>query len=183
MRVLILSDTHLRPGRMVLPDRLVALLDGRHDDGRGIEGARLSARAARPPDLILHAGDLVDPAALSLLNRYARVHAVLGNNDVTLQGRLAERARFDLDGVPVAMVHDSGPRAGRPGRLRRWFPDAALVVFGHSHLPADEVGLDGQRLFNPGSPTERRRAPTRTCGLLDVEDGRIVDLRHVDLGV
>lgn len=178
MRALILSDTHLRAGRMVLPDRLVALLDG-----RGVDGAGGPAGTARPPDLILHAGDVVDPAALSLLNRYARVHAVLGNNDVTLQGRLAERARFDLEGLPVAMVHDSGPRTGRPGRLQRWFPDAALVVFGHSHLPADEVGLGGQRLFNPGSPTERRRAPTRTCGLLEVEDGEILDLRHVDLGI
>ena len=132
--------------------------------------------------MILHAGDLVDPTVLSLLGRYAHLRAVLGNNDVELQGRLAERACFDLGGVPVAMVHDSGPRAGRPGRLRRWFPDAALVVFGHSHLPADEVGVDGQRLFNPGSPTERRRAPTRTCGLLEIEDGQILDLRHVDLG-
>ena len=71
------------------------------------------------------------------------------------------------------MIHDAGSRAGRPARMRRRFPDAALVVYGHSHLPDDSEGVDGQRLFNPGSPTERRRTPRRTYGLLDLVDGRI----------
>jgi uncharacterized protein len=177
VRALILADTHLRPGRMVLPSGLLALLEG-----RATERGR-ACGSVGSPDVILHAGDLIDPDVLSLLSRYAHVRAVLGNNDIQLRGRLVERAQFELAGLPVAMVHDSGARSGRPARLRRWFPDASLVVFGHSHLPADEAGFGGQRLFNPGSPTERRRAPTRTCGLLEVEDGRIVDLRHVDLGV
>jgi putative phosphoesterase len=168
VRALILSDTHLRPGRMSLPDGVVTLLEG--------------GPAGRRPDVILHAGDLIDPEVLPLLRSHAPVHAVLGNNDVQLWGRLPERLVLDLDGVTVAMVHDSGPRQGRAQRLRRWFPEADVVVFGHSHLPFDEVGEAGQRLFNPGSPTERRRAPTRTCGLLDVADRDVVDLTLVDLG-
>ncbi len=76
------------------------------------------------------------------------------------------------------MVHDSGATKGRPARLRRWFPDAALVVFGHSHQPVDEPGLDGQRLFNPGSCTQRRRVPTRTFGVLEVDGGGVTSLRH-----
>jgi predicted phosphodiesterase len=78
-----------------------------------------------------------------------------------------------VDGVRIAMIHDSGARAGRPARLRKRFPDAAVVVFGHSHQPVCEAGADGQLLFNPGSPTERRREPHRTFGILEVEDGRI----------
>lgn len=161
-RAVILSDTHLRPGRMALPTQLVELLDG--------------------ADVILHAGDLVDPDVLPMLASHAKVHAVLGNNDRELVGRLPERLQLNLDGVRVAMVHDSGARTGRPGRLRRWFPEADVVVFGHSHLPANEAGEGGQRLFNPGSPTERRRAPTHTCGLLEIEEGRVHRLQLVDLG-
>ena len=71
------------------------------------------------------------------------------------------------------MVHDSGARQGRPGRMRRRFPDADLVVFGHSHEPVDEVGDDGQRLFNPGSPTHRRRQPQSSYGVLEVADGHL----------
>jgi putative phosphoesterase len=162
VRVLVLSDTHLRPGRMNLPAGVDPLLE----------------RADRN----LHAGDLVDPSVLAMLRRHAPVDAVLGNNDHQLWGVLPERLECDIEGVRLAMVHDSGAREGRPRRLRRWFPDADLVVYGHSHLPLDEQGEDGQRLFNPGSPTERRRAPTRTCGWLEIAGGEITDLRLVDLG-
>jgi putative phosphoesterase len=162
LRVLVLSDTHLRPGRMALPPALDPLL--------------------ADADRILHAGDLIDPSVLALLGGHAPTDAVLGNNDRQLWGVLPERLECELEGVRVAMVHDSGARDGRAGRLHRWFPDADVVVYGHSHLPLDETGVEGQRLFNPGSPTERRRAPTHTCGWLEVADGKIVDLRLVDLG-
>ena len=76
----------------------------------------------------------------------------------------------------MAMVHDSGARKGRENRMRRWFPDADVVVFGHSHDPVDAEGTDGQRLFNPGSATQRRRQPQASFGVLEVEDGRLT--RH-----
>jgi uncharacterized protein len=152
--VVVLADTHIRRGsRRRLSDAVVAELE----------------RA----DIILHAGDLLVPELLEELSDFAPVHAVLGNNDHELVGRLPEQLVLDIDGVRVAMVHDSGARAGRAGRLRRRFPDAALVVFGHSHIPVDELGLDGQRLFNPGSPTERRGQPHHTLGRLDLVDSRV----------
>jgi predicted phosphodiesterase len=79
------------------------------------------------------------------------------------------------------MVHDSGARKGRERRLRRRFPTADLVVFGHSHIPIDAPGLDGQRLFNPGSPTERRRQPVHTFGRLRIDEGRLVSHEIVAL--
>jgi predicted phosphodiesterase len=106
---------------------------------------------------------------------------VLGNNDVTLVGELPETLELDLDGVAVAMVHDSGPRTGRAERMARRFPAAGLVVYGHSHLPDDSVGPDGQGLFNPGSCTQRRRAPARTYGVLVVEGGALVEHRIVPI--
>jgi hypothetical protein len=106
---------------------------------------------------------------------------VLGNNDHLLVGSLPESVELELAGVRVAMVHDSGAREGREARLRRRFPDAAIVVYGHSHLPEDRVGVDRQRLFNPGSPTQRRRAPHRTYGRLTLAGGRI--RRHEVVGL
>ena len=124
-------------------------------------------------DVILHAGDLVDDSLLTQLAALAPMHAVLGNNDIALVGQLPETVELDLAGVPVAMIHDSGPRTGRERRLHRRFPAAAVVVFGHSHIPWNAPGIDGQLLFNPGSPTERRRQPHRTMGLLTFADARV----------
>ncbi len=158
MRVVVLADTHLRAGSTRrLPERACAEL------GRA--------------DVILHAGDVVDALLLGELAAYAPVHAVLGNNDHSLVGVLPETLELELAGVRIAMIHDSGPRRGRPARLHRLFPDADIVVFGHSHVPVNEPGIEGQLLFNPGSPTERRRQPHRTIGVLELASGRLVDHR------
>jgi putative phosphoesterase len=161
-RVVVLADTHLRPGR----DR--RLPDTAYDE---------LARA----ELILHAGDVVTRDLLDELGGFAPVRAVLGNNDVGLTGVLPQTDVFDVAGVRVAMIHDSGPRAGRERRMRKRFPDAAVVVFGHSHIPWNETGIDGQVLFNPGSAVDRRAQPHRTLGVLDVVGGRVRDRRIVEL--
>ncbi|HEX2042394.1 MAG TPA: metallophosphoesterase family protein [Acidimicrobiales bacterium] len=159
--VVVLADTHIRRGsKRRLPDAGYAHLE--------------------KADLVLHAGDVLVGEVLDELSGFAPVHAVLGNNDAELVGLLPETRLLDVDGVRIGMVHDSGPATGRAGRLRRRFPDADLVVFGHSHIPWDTEGVDGQVLFNPGSPTERRAQPHCTLGTLDLEDGRLVDRRiHV----
>ncbi|MGA8850106.1 MAG: metallophosphoesterase family protein [Aeromicrobium sp.] len=126
-------------------------------------------------DLILHAGDVCTPGVLDELAAFAPVHVVLGNNDgpdVAAWGA-PETLELDLDGVRVAMIHDSGPKEGRAGRMRAQFPDADLVVFGHSHIPWD-TEENGQRLFNPGSPTDKRRQPRGTMGHLKIDGGRMV---------
>ena len=113
------------------------------------------------------------PELLDELRGFAPVTAVLGNNDHELVGVLPERVEETIDGVRMAMVHDSGATKGRERRMRRWFPEADLVVFGHSHQPVDAEGVDGQRLLNPGSATWKRRAPTHTAAVVTVEDGSI----------
>lgn len=131
-------------------------------------------------DAILHAGDVCTRDVLDELTAWSPVHAVRGNNDgldVAIWGA-PDTLLLDLGGLSVAMIHDSGPAAGRPTRLRRMFPDAALVVFGHSHIPLNEVH-DGQRIFNPGSPTDRRRQPRGTMGLIQIEAGRLTTARIV----
>jgi putative phosphoesterase len=133
-------------------------------------------------EVILHAGDVCTPDVLDLLAGFAPVHVVRGNNDgpaVAAWGA-PDTLQVELGGVQVAMVHDSGPKDGRTARLRRRFPTADLVVFGHSHIPMDVTG-DGLRIFNPGSATDKRRQPHRTLGLLDLDDGRVRDARIVAL--
>jgi len=132
------------------------------------------AEHLRHADLILHAGDVCTAAVLAELAEYAPVTAVVGNNDGpdVIQWGAAETAELDLDGFSVAMVHDSGAASGRLARLRRRFPRADLVVFGHSHIPLDE-SAPGLRIFNPGSPTDRRRQPHGTLGILKIDSGRL----------
>jgi len=154
MRVIVLSDTHAPRRWRSCPPRVAEQLRG--------------------ADLILHAGDVCVAPVLAELAQYAPVTAVLGNNDGpdVADWGAAETAALTLDGLRVAMLHDSGPSAGRLARLRRRFPEADLVVFGHSHIPLDESGY-GLRIFNPGSPTDRRRQPHGTLGVLRIEDGTI----------
>lgn len=154
MRVAVLSDTHSPRRWKRCPDAVARALDG--------------------VDAILHAGDVCLATTLDELAAFAPVHAVLGNNDgpdVAAWGA-PTTLELSLAGLPVAMIHDSGPASGRAGRMRRRFPGAALVVFGHSHIPLDSTA-DGQRIFNPGSPTDRRRQPHGTMGELVIEDGRL----------
>ncbi|WP_182881097.1 metallophosphoesterase family protein [Microbispora sp. H10949] len=132
------------------------------------------ARHLRGADLILHAGDVCTAEVLVELSAYAPVRAVLGNNDgpdVAAWGA-PETLELDLGGLRVGMIHDSGQAIGRTARMRRRFPGADLVVYGHSHIPMDLTG-DGVRVFNPGSPTDRRRQPHGTIGLLDIAGGEL----------
>lgn len=138
------------------------------------------AAALRDADLILHAGDVCTAAVLDELSEYAPVRAVLGNNDgADVAAWVAlETLELDLAGLAVAMIHDSGQAAGRIRRMRRRFPRADLVVFGHSHIPLDQTD-EGVRIFNPGSPTDRRRQPHGTIGLLRVDDGRLIEAKII----
>lgn len=147
----VLADTHIPRRARALPEALVPHLE----------------RA----DLILHAGDLMDPALLDELSLYAPVHAVKGNVDPP-EVDLPETLELDIAGASIAMVHDSGRKEGRRKRLARRFPGACVIVFGHSHIPflEDESGL---LLLNPGSPTDKRRQPEHTFALLRVEGGDV----------
>ncbi|MFN2489825.1 MAG: metallophosphoesterase family protein [Actinomycetota bacterium] len=125
-------------------------------------------------DHILHAGDVCDPALLDELATCAPVSAVIGNcdpYDVKVWGAAATAA-VELGGVRIAMIHDSGARAGRRKRMRALFPDARVVVFGHSHLPHNE-DREGLLLFNPGSPTWPRQAPFPSMGILWIDHGEV----------
>jgi putative phosphoesterase len=146
----VIADTHIPRRARTLPEGLTPYFE----------------RA----DLVLHAGDLIDPALLDELAAYAPVEAVRGNLDPPKAG-LPETLELELGGVRVAMIHDSGPRRGRRARVRRRFPDARVVVFGHSHIPLLE-DEDGLMLLNPGSSTDRRRQPRHTFALLHAEEGK-----------
>jgi putative phosphoesterase len=154
MRIAIISDTHMPRG-----DR------------------RMSASClerCRDADVILHAGDLVDVPVLELLRGLGPpLHAIHGNVDtVAVRALLPARVEVELEGVRIGMIHAPGPAAGRLSRLRTAFPRCQAVVFGHTHMP-EHAEQDGFQIFNPGSPTERRRAPLHTMGTARIADGAI----------
>jgi putative phosphoesterase len=132
----------------------------------------------RSADLIVHAGDLCTVEVLDWHESLGPpVEAVHGNVDTAeLRDRLPETLEFTVGDHRVAVIHDAGPAKGRLHRMRLRFPSAHAVVFGHSHLPLQEEA-DGFQIFNPGSPTERRRSPRHSYGIADA--GKSLTFRHV----
>jgi uncharacterized protein len=151
MQIAIVSDTHMPRRGRTLPDACVQRL--------------------RDADLILHAGDLITLDVLAELQSYGDVVAVHGNvDDALVRAALPATAVVEAQGQRIVIVHDAGPATGRLRRMRARFPEAAAVVFGHSHMPLHEHAADGFQIFNPGSPTDRRRAPRHTMGIARVRD-------------
>jgi putative phosphoesterase len=162
MLIAVISDTHMPRGERRLPHTCVERL--------------------KAADLILHAGDFSSATTYAELEQFgAPLLAVHGNvDDDELRRQLPAERVVEAEQVRIAMVHDAGPRDGRLRRLRARFPDADAVVFGHSHLPLHERA-GGFQIFNPGSPTERRRAPAHTMGLARV-DGQSIEFELVAVG-
>jgi hypothetical protein len=163
VRLVLTADTHVPKRARDLPDPLWRAID--------------------EADVVVHAGDWVDVSLLDRLERRAaRLIGVFGNNDgPALRARLPEVARVELDGVRLAVVHETGAAAGRQARCARRFPDVDVLVFGHSHIPWD-TSADGLRLLNPGSPTDRRRQPYATFMTATITAGRLVEVSLRPLG-
>lgn len=155
MRLAIISDTHLPRGQRAIPQAC-------HEE---LESA----------DAILHAGDFTAyDTYLQIKDLGKPLHAVHGNvDDPRLREELPATRIVVAGGARIAMVHDAGPATGRLRRMRIAFPNADALIFGHSHIPLHETAEDGFQIFNPGSPTERRRAPAHTMGVATIRGGRI----------
>lgn len=153
MRLLIIADTHVPTRARDLPPRVWDEVDG--------------------ADVVVHAGDWMDVALLDAVEeRSTRLVACWGNNDgPELRARVPEVARVTLEGVRVAVVHETGPSAGRDRRMSEAYPDTDVLVFGHSHIPWDTTAANALRLLNPGSPTDRRRQPYCSYMTATLADG------------
>lgn len=153
--LLLIADTHVPARARRLPDSVLRAID--------------------EADIVVHAGDWIDVATLDLLESRARLLVgVYGNNDgPRLRDRLPEIARFTVEAVDVAVVHETGPKQRREERMDADFPGVDLLVFGHSHIPWDTVAPSGMRLLNPGSPTDRRRQPVCTMMTVAIDGSRI----------
>lgn len=160
-RLLLLSDTHVPVRARALPDQVW--------------------RAVDDADVVVHAGDWVSADLLDALEaRAARLVGVAGNNDgPDLHARLPEVARTTVEGLRIAVVHETGGKDGRERRADAAFGDADVLVFGHSHIPWDTTSPGGLRLLNPGSPTDRRRQPVGTFLTAVVDDGALRDVELV----
>jgi putative phosphoesterase len=163
LNLVLIADTHLPKRARNLPEQVW--------------------RAVEDADVVFHAGDWVEAALLDEFERRSRrLLAVYGNNDgPDLRRRLPETASITLDGVRFAMVHEAGQAKGREVRCEALYPDADVLVFGHSHIPWDTVSPGGLRLLNPGSPTDRRRQPACTFMEAAVDGGRLADVRLVEV--
>ena len=161
MEIAIISDTHLPRGSRALPEACVERL--------------------RAADLIIHAGDFSQLEVLEELKGFGPLIGVYGNtDDALLRAALPEAAVVEVsEGHTLAVIHDAGPSKGRLRRLNARFPGTDAVIFGHSHIPLHERAPDGFQIFNPGSPTDRRRQPHHTMGVCAA--GRQLQFRLIEL--
>ena len=164
LRLVLVADTHVPKRARALPEQVWA--------------------AVEEADVVFHAGDWVSESLLDEFEqRSRRLVGVYGNNDGDgLRRRLPETASVTLDGVRFSMIHETGQAKGREQRCEALFPDADVLVFGHSHIPWDTVGPGGMRLLNPGSPTDRRRQPVCTYMTAVVVNGSLGDVQLVEVG-
>lgn len=161
-RLLLISDTHIPRRVRRLPDAVL--------------------RAADAADLVIHAGDWIVPSVLDELEQHCAVLGVFGNNDsAELRARLPEVARRTVEGVRIAVVHETGESRRREIRMDAAFPDADVLVFGHSHIPWDTVTARGLRLLNPGSPTDRRRQSRHTMMTAIAAEGALREVHLIAL--
>jgi putative phosphoesterase len=163
MKLVVLADTHIPKRAQDLPDEVW--------------------RAVDTADVVIHAGDWVDESTLDRVEgRAARLVGVFGNNDgAGLRARLPEVAHVTLDGVRVAVIHETGQAHGREARADLAFPDTDVLFFGHSHIPWDSTTPGGLRLLNPGSPTDRRRQLATTFLTAEIVDSTLRDVALVRL--
>lgn len=163
LRLLLVSDTHVPQRARALPDQVWAAVDA--------------------ADVVFHAGDWVSAELLDMFEQRSRqLVGVYGNNDGgELRRRLPETANVTLDGVRLCVIHETGQAKGREERCEARFPDADVLVFGHSHIPWDTTSVRGLRLLNPGSPTDRRRQPACTYMTAVVGNGRLGDVQLVEV--
>ncbi|WP_189337508.1 metallophosphoesterase family protein [Arthrobacter sp. AFG7.2] len=163
LNLVLVADTHVPKRARTLPERVWT--------------------AVETADVVFHAGDWVSAALLDeFLQRSQSLVGVYGNNDgPELRGRLPETAAVTLEGVRFAMVHETGQAKGREARCESLYPEADVLVFGHSHIPWDTTSPRGLRLLNPGSPTDRRRQPACTFMTCVVDAGVVADVRLVEV--
>jgi len=162
MEIAIISDTHLPRGSRALPDACVERL--------------------KAADLIIHAGDFSRAEILEELKRLGPIVGVHGNTDDSLlRAALPESTVIGVgEGRKLAVIHDAGASQGRLRRMKARFPGVDAVIFGHSHIPLHEQAPDGFQIFNPGSPTDRRRQPRHTMGLCHAGDQLRFELVELD---
>jgi hypothetical protein len=155
VRAALIADTHMPRGARRLPEQCVRIIEA--------------------TDIVIHAGDFMREEAYEEIAAIGPpLVAVYGNVDaIPLRERLPERVEVELGGAVLGVIHDGGPAKGRLRRMRRAFPNADAVLFGHSHIPLRERDSDGFQIFNPGSPTERRRSPKHTMGTCEVLSGAL----------
>jgi uncharacterized protein len=158
MRIGVISDTHLSGRVEKLPDALV----------HGLQGV----------NLIIHAGDWVSPLVVDLVEQIAPCESVAGNNDgPDIMNRFGLKKLLTIGGFRIGLIHGDGFRKTTEQRAREAFqaerPD--IVIFGHSHIPYLQT-IDGVLMFNPGSPTDKRRQPKFSYGMIEL--GKSMQAQH-----
>lgn len=162
MKIVVISDTHMPRMNKKLPDRLIEEL--------------------KNADAIIHAGDWTTLSVYEALAAYAPTYGVAGNNDGSeIIKKFGYRKLMEIEGCRIGLVHGhgTGGRVNTETRAREAFKGKQLhvLIFGHSHIPVMKQ-LGKMLIFNPGSPTDKRRQPSYSFGMMELAAGT-VKARHI----
>lgn len=150
MKIGVISDTHIPLRARKIPE--------------------IVFNSFRDVDMIIHAGDIVEEEVLDILSKYAPVEAVSGNVDpYTIRKKLPQKLELELAGYQIAVIHGHNVRGHLMNALGYIFPEADIIIFGHTHKPCTEL-INGQLHFNPGSPTDRRMEKNHSFGIIELAE-------------
>ncbi len=150
IRIGVISDTHIPKAALLVPEAV--------------------RKEFRNVDMILHAGDLVELAVITELEKLAPTHAVCGNMDMPeVKERLPIKDTIRVGGFKIGLIHGYGPPVRIIKAVSGEFSRVDVIVFGHSHSPANQM-VKKTLFFNPGSPTDKIFAAHNSFGILEVDD-------------
>lgn len=159
IKIVVVSDTHMTRMAKSLPSKLVEEL--------------------ADADLILHAGDWTSAEVCDMLAEYAPVRGVAGNNDGSaIVKQWGYRRIIEIGSIRIGLTHGHLGRSGTAANALAAFEgeEVDIVIFGHSHIPllsteAKTASASGISLFNPGSPTDKRRLKQYSFGIITLNNG------------
>jgi uncharacterized protein len=160
MKITVLSDTHLPKGKRKLPDILI--------------------KDILESEFIIHAGDFQRAETYKELADFGELLGVYGNtDDPEIKGLLPQSRICLIQGVKIGIVHGDGKGKTTEKRARAAFnkDEVDMIIFGHSHIPYLRYH-DGVLLFNPGSPTDKRKMPMFSHGMMEIDHVGSWSIQH-----
>ncbi|WP_186579268.1 metallophosphoesterase family protein [Aquibacillus kalidii] len=158
-KIVVIADTHMPRMAKTIPKKLLSDLEA--------------------ANLVIHVGDVQTVEVLKAFEKFAPLVGVYGNvDDSDIQSRFPNSLLLELDNLTIGITHGHGKsRTTEKRAIEKFqFEDVDIIIFGHSHIPILKQYED-ILLFNPGSPTDKRREKQFSYGIIEISE--YVNIKHI----